>query len=163
MNNSLKQSIWQAPVLAVLAGILTIGANHWRADSIPIVGEWSVETRFSDALGESLVVTLEQASQLFTKGNALFVDARPQNLYAQGHIRGALSIPWQDVDRYFMDAADKLDDSKTIITYCDGESCTLSHELANFLKDMGVENVRLLVNGWTIWQEAGLPADMEMN
>jgi 3-mercaptopyruvate sulfurtransferase SseA len=45
----------------------------------------------------------------------------------------------------------------TLITYCDGESCDLSHELALFLKEMGFENVRVLVNGWSVWQQAGLP------
>jgi 3-mercaptopyruvate sulfurtransferase SseA len=44
-----------------------------------------------------------------------------------------------------------------VITYCDGESCNLSHELAVFLQDMGVEQVRMLFNGWTVWREAGLP------
>ena len=43
-----------------------------------------------------------------------------------------------------------------IIAYCDGEHCDLSHELALFLKEMGFENARVLVNGWTVWQQAGL-------
>ena len=57
-----------------------------------------------------------------------------------------------------MKMADRIDGSEMIITYCDGESCDLSHELALFLKEMGYDNVRILVNGWTVWQHAGLPA-----
>lgn len=68
-----------------------------------------------------------------------------------------MSLPWQEADRYFMELADRLDVAETIVTYCDGVSCELSHELALFLKEMGFENVRVLVNGWTVWQQAGLP------
>ena len=84
---------------------------------------------------------------------------RPESEYAEGHIQGALSIPSQEADDYFMEAADRLSAAKAIITYCDGENCELSHDLALFLKDMGVENVRVLVNGWTVWHEAGLPTE----
>ena len=49
------------------------------------------------------------------------------------------------------------DAAPMIITFCDGQSCRLSHELALFLREMGYENVRVLVNGWTLWQQAGLP------
>ena len=87
------------------------------------------------------------------------MDARPQSQYLEGHIRGALNLPWQEVDQYFMELADRLSDSEMIITYCDGESCDLSHELALFLKEMDYDNVRLLVNGWTVWQQADLPKE----
>jgi rhodanese-related sulfurtransferase len=106
-----------------------------------------------------MVVSLDRARELFERDAGLFVDARPPGQYANGHIRGALNVPWQAVDRYFMEAADRLDGADAIVTYCDGESCDLSHELALFLKDMGFEDVRVLVNGWTVWKEAGLPTE----
>jgi rhodanese-related sulfurtransferase len=133
--------------------------NHFRGDNLLLVGDWSADARFSDDAGESLVIALEQAGRLFEQDAAVFVDARPQSQYAQGHIRGALSLPWQEVHRYFVETADRLDGPKTIVAYCDGESCDLSHQLALFLKEMGFENVRVLVNGWTVWQRAGLPTD----
>ena len=154
-----KQILWQVPALMVMAVMIGVGANHWRPDGIALIGDWSVESRFSDAAGESLVIALEQAGQLFKKKEALFLDARPENQFTQGHIKGALSLPWQEVDRYFVEIADRFKAAKAIITYCDGESCDLSHELALFLKDMGFENVRVLVNGWTVWQQAGLPTE----
>ena len=42
---------------------------------------------------------------------------------------------------------------------CDGETCELSHDLALFLRDAGFVNTRVLVNGWTLWQQAGLPME----
>jgi rhodanese-related sulfurtransferase len=156
----LKQALWQAPALAALALLIALGVNHWRSDGIALVGAWSVNARFADAAGDSLVIGLEEAERLFQQNAALFVDARPQNQYADGHIRGALSLPWQAVDSHFIELVEQLEGPRTLITYCDGESCDLSHELALFLKEMGFENVRVLVNGWSVWQQAGLPLQM---
>jgi 3-mercaptopyruvate sulfurtransferase SseA len=46
-----------------------------------------------------------------------------------------------------------------IIAYCDGESCTLSKELAFELAARGYSHVRVLVNGWSVWQDANLPVE----
>ena len=158
-SDIVKQALWQIPMLIVLACLIAAGTNLWRTNGIPLVGDWSADARFSDAGGESLVIAIEQARQLFAQDEALFVDARPESQYAQGHIRGALSLPWQDVDRYFVEIAVQLEEQKRIIAYCDGETCDLSHEVALFLKEMGFKNVRVLVNGLTVWQQAGLPID----
>jgi 3-mercaptopyruvate sulfurtransferase SseA len=158
-RSAFKQSLWQMPAIIALACLIGLAVNQVRPDGVALVGDWSQDARFSDAAGDSLVVSLETAEQLFRQERALFVDARSQREYGAGHIRGALSIPWQEKDRYFIEAVDRMEGPHTIITYCDGEACDLSHELAIFLKEMGFENVRVLVNGWTIWQQAGLPTD----
>lgn len=155
----LNKALWQIPLLIIAACVIAIGVNLLRPDGIPFGGDWSQQARFSDAASASLVIGLEEAGRLFRQEAALFVDARPQSQFAQGRIRGALNLPWQEVDRYFMETADRLEGSRMIITYCDGDNCDLSHELALFLKDMGFENVRVLVNGWTVWKQAGLPTD----
>jgi len=155
----LWQALWQVPLLIIIAVLIALGANQWRSDGIALTGDWSVETRFADAAGDSQVVGLDEARGLFESDAAIFLDARPADQYDEGHIQGALNLPWQEVDHYFMDLADRLEDTRTIVTYCDGESCDLSHELALFLKEMGFTNVRVLVNGWTVWQQAGLPIE----
>ena len=154
-----KQTLWQGPALIIMAGLMAIGVNHLRGDEIPLVGDWSIETRFSDDSGNSLVIGLDEAARLFRQETALFLDARPRSQFVEGHVRGALNLPWQEADRYFMEMSGRLEGSETIVTYCDGESCDLSHELALFLKDMGFENVRVIVNGWTVWQQANLPTE----
>ncbi|MFP4349845.1 MAG: rhodanese-like domain-containing protein [Thermodesulfobacteriota bacterium] len=155
----LYRALWQTPALLGLALLLAVGINQWRPGGIPLVGDWSADARFADTSGHSLVIPLEEARELFERDEILFVDARPENQYQEGHLPDALIIPWQEVDRYFMEAAEQLEEGKTIVTYCDGESCDLSHELALFLKDMGFADVRVLVNGWTVWKRAGLPTE----
>ena len=160
-SRAAKRAFWQVPALVMITLLIAVGVNHWRSDGIPLVGDWSLQARDSDTAGNSMVIDLAQAEQQFLKDEVLFLDARPANQYAEGHIQGALSLPWQDVHRYFDTVIEHLEEGKIIITYCDGEHCELSHELALFLKDMGFENVRVLINGWTLWREAGLPEDSE--
>jgi len=158
-RRAFKKALWQIPALLALAGGIAVAVNHWRSDGIPLVGDWSMEARFSDAEETSPFIGLDRARRLYEDRKAIFVDARPESLYREGHIRGAFNIPLQDKDRYFVEVMEKLDREKVLITYCDGASCELSHGLAEFLLQMGFENVRILVNGWTLWREAGLPAD----
>jgi len=71
--------------------------------------------------------------------------------------------PWDvfrnGTDRQFIEATKDISPDATIITYCDGETCNLSHNLALFLLDMGFSNVRVLINGWTVWLEGNLPVE----
>jgi len=156
-SEPLKQALWQLPAILLLASLVGIGFNLWRNDGIPLIGAWSPEARLSDAAGRSLVISLDDAARLFQQDDVLFLDARPQSQYAEGHIQGALSLPWQEVDGYIAESVDRLAEARTIITYCDGESCDLSHELALFLINMGFKRVYVLVNGWSVWLQAGLP------
>jgi len=87
------------------------------------------------------------------------MDARDKNQFELGHIKGAKNLPWHSVDDYFMNIVQDLPNDKVIITYCDGESCDLSHNLALFLKKMGFNHVKILINGWSVWQEMNLPIE----
>jgi 3-mercaptopyruvate sulfurtransferase SseA len=58
-----------------------------------------------------------------------------------------------------MEITQDLEPETAIIAYCDGETCNLSHDLALFLKDMGFMNVRVLVNGWTVWSKSRFPVE----
>lgn len=101
-------------------------------------------------------ITLAEAAMLFETGQAVFLDARDNYFYTQEHIQGALSLPPDYFDYEFPRLADQLTD-KTVITYCDGELCSLGHELAIMLKDQGLPEVYVLVNGWWLWKNENLP------
>jgi rhodanese-related sulfurtransferase len=101
-------------------------------------------------------ISLQDAARLFADGQAVFIDARDADTYAAGHVQGALSLPLFSFAQDFPALRDRLE-GMTVITYCDGERCTLSSELADQLRANGLENVHELRNGWTLWQEQGLP------
>jgi len=159
LNMKWKPATWQVPAIILAAGILAFSANALRPNSLPLIGDWSIDARMTTVTGERLDISLQEAEKLFHDQAVVFLDARSADDYARGHIRGARSLPWQDVDRCLMEVTQDLESDTPIITYCDGESCKLSHDLALFLKDAGFMNVRVLVNGWTVWREARFPVE----
>ena len=157
------QSVWQCAAMFTLAVFLGFSINQFRDSRLPLFDDWSMETRLISPSGVRLDISLIEAKNLFSKQTAIMIDARPKGDYEKGHIRGARSLPWHDVDQRFMGVTKDISVDTPIITYCDGETCELSHNLANFLLDMGFTNVRILVNGWTKWQHADLPIDKEVS
>ena len=59
-------------------------------------------------------ISVDEARAAFERGEAVFVDVRGRDPYVQGHIPGALMIPFDEVERH----AQKLPRNKLIITYC---------------------------------------------
>jgi len=76
-----------------------------------------------------------------------------------GHIKGAISLPYREADWKFVETMTGVPDDSAVITYCDGETCELSMDLALFLKNAGYKNVKVLSNGWTVWKQNGLPVE----
>ena len=155
------QSVWQCAAMFTLAVFLGFSINQFRDSRLPLFDDWSMETRLISPSGVRLDISLIEAKNLFSKQTAIMIDARPKGDYEKGHIRGARSLPWHEVDQRFMTVTKDISVDTPIITYCDGETCELSHNLTNFLLDLGFTNVRILVNGWTKWQNADLPIEKE--
>jgi rhodanese-related sulfurtransferase len=149
----------QAVFIILVAMALGAAVNLIRPDRIPFVDSWSMADKLVTEDGDNLAIPLENAATLFAENAAVFLDARTPAEYDQGHIQGALNLPWHDVDNYFETVIMALDPEATVITYCDGEACPLSHDLALFLKDLGFTRVKVLVNGWTLWKEHQLPTN----
>jgi rhodanese-related sulfurtransferase len=155
------QSVWQCTAMFTLAVFLGLSINQFRHSRLPLFENWSMEARMISPSGGRLDISLVEAKNLFLQKSAIFIDARPTDDYEKAHIRGARSLPWHEVDQRFMQVTKDLSVDTPIITYCDGETCNLSHHLANFLIDSGFTDVRVLVNGWTKWQDADLPIDKQ--
>jgi rhodanese-related sulfurtransferase len=151
---------WQSGTILVLAIALALTVNHFRRDGLPLVGDWSPKAQLSSLPTlEEAIVSIEEARALFLTHGAVFIDARPKELFLSGHIRGALNLNPTDIDGAFPEVLQDVPPESLIIAYCDGESCTLSKELAFELTARGYSHVRVLVNGWSVWQDANLPVE----
>jgi rhodanese-related sulfurtransferase len=144
-------------ILVLVAGALGIIVNLLRSDRLPLVGDWSPKALLTLPSGDDLAVPVEEARQAWFLHTAVFVDARPQDQFLLGHIEGACNIPWEAFDHEFPQVKDIIPQGTPIITYCDGEGCGLSRELAVAMLGMGYTNVRVLANGWSLWQMEHLP------
>jgi rhodanese-related sulfurtransferase len=158
-NNTWGRAARQTLALVILSAVAAVAVNALRPDRLPLVGDWSVAARITSSTGERMDISLNEAEKLFFTDAAVFIDARPEEDYARGHIQNARCLPWHEMDLRFMVVTGELDLEMPIVTYCDGETCELSHNLALFLRDAGFLNTRVLVNGWTLWQQAGLPTE----
>lgn len=140
--------------IAVIVGLLV---NQVHPGKLPLVGDWSPKAQLNTDSGINLEISLEDTEALFFAGIALLLDARPPDQYAAGHTQGALNLPWDAFETTFPQVMAGVPHDTSIVTYCDGETCGLSKDLAFALLQEGYFNVRVLVNGWTLWQQNYLP------
>lgn len=95
------------------------------------------------------VVTLDVLLRHFRAQTAHFVDARKADVYARGHLRGAINLPSNAVYDHISLATDFIGSDELVIVYCDGGECEASHEVAGILRDeFGYQNVRIYAKGW---------------
>jgi len=153
------RSIRQLSVIVLAAVAVALISNHFRSVPLPLEGNWSQEARLTSPSGRQLAISLDEAKVLHRSRGAVFMDARPLEEFTKGHIQGAKSLPWHEAEQQVMDVIADMSNDAVIITYCDGDTCNLSKDLSLFLENLGFSNVRILVNGWTVWQNAGLPVE----
>ena len=155
-----KNIIFQVFALLIMAFMAGLGTNFIRSAPLPLVQDWSVKARLTTSDGDTMALDLNQAMALYKNSQATFVDARDALNFHRGHIKNALNLPWHNVQEQFMDVVPRIDPDLLIITYCDGETCNLSHDLAFFLKEMGFK-VKVMTGGWEAWIKANMPVTAE--
>lgn len=160
LGSVLKRACLQGVLLLVIAVVIGLAVNGFRNDGLALVQDYSVKSPLAVELeGQHMSIPLDEARALHSVQGAVFIDARSDDDYQAGHIAGAINLPWADFDNRQAEALTDVSPDAFIVVYCDGESCSLSHEVANALIALGFNNVRVLVNGWSVWKKAGLPTE----
>lgn len=100
-------------------------------------------------------IELAAFKQLYDADGALIVDARATPQYEDGHIAGAISLPFNgapaDPER-----VRRLDSGgRPIVVYCLSPTCELSKDLARFLVESGRRRVLVFEGGLREWEAAG--------
>lgn len=116
---------------------------------------------------ESDKISLERASELHELAmmgeTVYFLDARLEREYNEGHILGALSMPFTrlgsgDGIDLVLDLATPGDGSLFVI-YCTGGDCEASEDTAIRLEQLGYTNIAIMADGYDDWAAAGLPVE----
>lgn len=89
------------------------------------------------------------------EGNVVVIDVRPAEEYAAGHIPGALSIPYRDLDKHI----DDLPADVEVVAYCRGPYCVLAPAALEELTRRG-RPARRLQDGFPEWRASGLPVEL---
>ncbi|HMD13231.1 MAG TPA: rhodanese-like domain-containing protein [Bacteroidota bacterium] len=104
------------------------------------------------------IITLDQLKRLLEQKRGILFDARNDDEYRKGHIKGARNIPALDAGKHFVELAVIPRDTLVLI-YCSNSECPLGRSLAEFLGVMEFKNIYLYDDGWDGWQKAGMPVD----
>jgi rhodanese-related sulfurtransferase/DNA-binding transcriptional ArsR family regulator len=97
-----------------------------------------------------------ELSRRLKDGSVIVIDVRPREEFAQGHIRGAISVPPGEVAAW----AERAPRRKEIVAYCRGPYCVYADEAVRELRRHGFSASRL-EDGFPEWKRAGLPVAME--
>jgi rhodanese-related sulfurtransferase len=155
----LSRAIRQGIFLVGLGAFIAAGFNAIRPGGLPWTGAWSSASLAASQLQGLEEIPLREAWALYQGGKALFVDARDPVSFYEGRIKGALNCPPGETERYLEEIRVLALSGLVIIAYCDGADCPLSTELARSLQQSGVASVRVLVDGWSRWSQAGYPTE----
>jgi rhodanese-related sulfurtransferase len=94
-----------------------------------------------------------------TAAGAVLVDARAAELYADGHLPGARSLPLGEMDEQLEAFRQTVPTDAVIITYCNGYGCPDSFDQGVRLLEAGWRDVRVFEGGYPEWRDAGLPVE----
>jgi rhodanese-related sulfurtransferase len=81
------------------------------------------------------------------------LDVRSRAAYAAGHVRGAVSLPYAEIDAAALDA---LGDG-LIVVYCWGPGCNAAQHGAARVAALG-RSVKEMLGGWDAYVREGWPA-----
>jgi rhodanese-related sulfurtransferase/predicted transcriptional regulator len=144
------------------------GTRIYYSLSSPLVGElWrtmrraaeqhvaGLEQLAADYLGDRSklrTISRDDLRARLRDGDVVVLDVRPAAEYAAGHIRGAISIPIQDLRSRLGDIPDGAD----VVAYCRGPYCVYADEAVRLLGKKGMTAARL-EDGFPEWGAARLP------
>lgn len=94
----------------------------------------------------------QRAVQLMNHENAVIVDVRNPEAFANGHIVGSISLPFRDLETSHK-KVEKFITAPIIVVCATGQD---SQRAANALEKKGY-NTYLLENGLRAWQQADMP------
>ena len=111
-------------------------------------------------------VTVDEAHEIFDdpgteQGLNVFIDARDDEYFAEGHIPGAIQCYPYEMSRYYDRVKAAAEGAEKVIVYCGGGDCEDSAMVCKELQDMGIpyEAIYLFEGGWKEWAARGLHAE----
>ena len=143
----------QCMAATLLCGILLSGVA--RAD-VP------------EALASATTVSAEDVVAAQTAGAAV-IDTRVASEYAEGHIKGAVSVPYREKSAKAVDfdasqdafnlAKLPADKTLTVVFYCNGPDCWKSFTASTAAIKAGYTRIDWYRGGFPDWKSKGLPVE----
>lgn len=107
---------------------------------------------FATKRAASPEISRDVLEALIDEGKIVLIDVRPRIEYDHGHVRGAISIPADELPAHI----DTLPKRRRIVAYCRGTYCLLADEAVALLRSEGFDAIRL-DGGFPEWRAEGRP------
>ena len=163
-NANITGALWQGALIVLIAAALSLGVNYFRRDGLPLVshGPGKASSSTSEA-GREQVVSIEEARALFLTNGAVFIDARPEEAYRSGHIRGPSICPRTASRNRCRMSRRKSRPIRSSSPIATAKVAPSAKRPPSSYPAKGYSHVQVLVNGWSAWQDAGLPAEKSLS
>ncbi len=167
----IRKVMMDALAVTLLGVLIGFTFNYARKDGASIIKqaielEEALSTDSDESspedIEEPVWIELEEAVKYFKEGSALFVDARDEEEYKEGHIHGAVNVPYEWYLEEYPDLSSFLPEDKILITYCGGTDCESSIELAMVMYERGYSGIKIFFGGWQDWIDNNLPSETEL-
>ena len=146
-GNRIHYSLASAQVADLWANVREVAAAHLA----------ELDQLAADYLGDRLGLDLVSRAELnrrIERGEVVVLDVRPEAEYQAGHIRGAVSIPANDLAKRLRSLPKTVD----VVAYCRGPYCVFADDAVRTLTRRGYRAARL-EDGYPEWVREGLPVE----
>jgi rhodanese-related sulfurtransferase len=150
---------------------------NWDSDSLSTVetsNSLVIETNITSAISsdslliekkdepiksfnEPKAIKLNLAYKLFNDG-IQFIDSRSAEEFAEGHIKGAVNIPFYGSENY-LNVVNSLNKNEIVVTYCSDADCDISILSGEELFEMGFKRVYVFIDGYDEWTKNNYPTN----
>mgnify|MGYP000198848528 CR=1 FL=1 len=162
----MREIIGNALAIVGISILLAFGSNLVHPNKISWVGIWPDNRRIQaldkptsfDPQTDSLI-TLEEAFLMWKDKSAVFIDTREPEEFAEGHIPGAINLPFERWNEFWDSAKPLIGMQDRIVTYCGGLDCELSLYAAREFQSLGYGRPLIFFGGYVRWIEQGLPIE----
>tara|TARA_B100000508_G_C11429586_1_gene262655 strand:+ start:184 stop:672 length:489 start_codon:yes stop_codon:yes gene_type:complete len=154
----------QIYIYIVLSLLISFFVNILRTESLPFVAvplkkiEDIAQIENTSLQPQIREISIDIAEKLFLD-SLLFIDARAEEYYHEGHIPN--SICNDDLDSLVYQVEGLISYNEGFVVYCSDDDCGSSEDLAYLLQEQGFMNIYLFKGGWKQWTENDLPVDLK--
>jgi len=89
----------------------------------------------------------------------VIIDTRSRESYTEGHVPGAMSLPWREMNEATIASIPR---GKLVVTYCNGIGCNGSTRGAVRMTALGFR-VKEMMGGFDWWKRNGQPVETAKN
>lgn len=102
-------------------------------------------------------ISMDHLKRMMDSGEPLvLVDVRTRNDYDREHIKGAKSLPLDEIEG---SASTMIRPEDVVVVYCDSFVCSASTSASKILTRLGYKNIRDYKGGLREWKLSGLPTE----